>query len=86
MIHYYNIGGKNMESHVEIHRLLPYLKKEKLENSYQLLLAGFLKHADSIVTRRCNSSSPEVSCANGMMSIKGVILIVVFSGHLLTTP
>mgnify|MGYP002727732117 CR=1 FL=1 len=78
MIHYYSVGGENMESHVEIHRLLPFLKKEKLENSYQLLLAGFLKHADSIVARRNDSSSPEVSCANGMMSMMGVILINAF--------
>ncbi len=75
MIHYYDIGGENMESHVEVHRLLPFLKKEGLVSQYRTLLSGYLKHADSIAERRTRSVSPEVSCANGMMSMMGVILM-----------
>lgn len=75
LIHYYSIGGEEMESHLEVHRLLPCLKKQGLTQRYNALLAGILKHADSIVARRTDSSSTEVSCANGMMSMMGVVLM-----------
>ena len=81
MIHYYGIGCENMESHVEVHRLLPSLKKQGLLQRYNALLEGFLKHADSIAARRTSSTSTEVSCANGMMSMMGVILM---NAYLLT--
>lgn len=81
MVHYYSIGGENMESHVEVHRLLPSLKKQGLLQRYNALLEGLLKHADSIAARRTSSTSTEVSCANGMMSMMGVILM---NAYLLT--
>lgn len=80
MIRYYKIGGETMESHVEIHRLLPELWKVDPKRA-EAVQTGYLKHADSILNRRTRSESSEVSCANGMMSMMGIILL---NAYLLT--
>ncbi len=78
MVKYYGLGGENMEAHVEIHRMLPYLQAEGYTNLYNKVFNGYLKHADSVCRRRTASSSSEVSCANGMMSIMGIVVINAF--------